>query len=283
MPTLEAVAAGDDQALLGDADCTPACLAPWMIPTAMLSAMPYAPWMPPLRGVLREQLLRVLGRRRLIPVRVLDGDDLVLRELLHVRLERRHAIGHVVLAGGAGERDHVARLVARLRHALDEVLRGEPAERWVVGARFGGDELRSCGRLASDSAEDRDARRLRPDVGRHDRGCARGHRDDQVGLVRDQAVHVLRVDRGIEDRGEDGHACALLLEPALDRVRPGGAEGVLVRADDHADVLAVERALLAARAQRAGDEDGRGDGERRERNPTRCLAPHAITSFPSND
>ena len=36
-------------------------------------------------------------------------------------------------------------------------------------------------------------------------------------------------------------------------------------------------------AQRAGDEDGCGDGERRERNPTRCLAPHAVTSFPSND
>ena len=41
MPTARQFDAGDDQAvLLRDADRTPACFAPWMIPMAMLSAMP---------------------------------------------------------------------------------------------------------------------------------------------------------------------------------------------------------------------------------------------------
>ena len=68
---------------------------------------------------------------------------------------------------------------------------------------------------------------------------------------------------GIEHRREHGHVRALLLEPALDRVRPGGAERVLVGADDHADVLAGERPLaLAARPEgRGGERDGNDDGD----------------------
>src|SRR5581483_1654101 len=82
----------------------------------------------------------------------------------------------------------------------------------------------------------------------------------------------LRVDGGVEDRREDGHRRALLLEPALDGVRPGRTEGVLVRADDDADLLAVERAVARPCAERSGYEDGRRR-QHRERYQLQCLTP----------
>src|SRR4051794_15221558 len=118
----ETVAAGDDQTLLRDANRHAGLLRALDDPDGHVVGHAVRALNAALRGVLREQLLRDLGRRGLVPVGVLDGDDLVLRELLQVRLESRHPVGHVVLARRPGQSHHVALLEAGPPHAFDEVL-----------------------------------------------------------------------------------------------------------------------------------------------------------------
>ena len=161
--------------------------------------------MPFAEGALDPALVRVFGEQRpgdvgalaLVPVAVLDVDDLVIGIFGEHGFEAVHAHGHFGLNLSAGDDDDIRRLAPLLLQALDEIGRGELARfptvifdrRLVVGRRLGD--------RRPDEIDHRNAGGLGPAQPRDHGAGVGGEKGDQVGLLSNRLVEMLGLQNGI--------------------------------------------------------------------------------------
>ena len=179
--------------------------------------MPKAPWIAALVGVFGEQRSGDVRGLALVPVAVLDVDDLVLGVFVENRFEAVHAHGHFRLNLSARNDDNVRGRAAFLLQALDKVGRGELAQLLVVIFDRRLVVRLQLGDHRANEIDHRNAGRLSPAQSRDHGAGIGGEQGDQVGLLSDRLIEMLGLQDGVVRILQIGHDHPFGLERRNDR------------------------------------------------------------------